>query len=209
MSVPHEPAPNRRPRPRRTRRPPRARRGLQGRPGICTTTRCGASTVVLCFATPSTWTRLSFETAIARLGGTPTVVGPGELQLGRGETIEDTARVVSQFASAFVIRTPRRRRRARVRGGGIHSRGQRTDRRSPTLPEPCGPPDDPRALSPLRRPEAGVPRRWQQRHQQPAGGRGARGDGHHGGDPARVRAVLRRGHPSRAGRGGPRAAGSS
>ena len=62
-------------------------------------------TVVLYFAKPSTRTRLSFEAAVARLGGVPAVAGPQELQLGRGETIEDTARVVSRYASAFVIRT--------------------------------------------------------------------------------------------------------
>ncbi len=62
-------------------------------------------TVVLYFAKPSTRARLSFEAAVARLGGTPVVVGPSELQLGHGETIEDTARVVSQYASAFVIGT--------------------------------------------------------------------------------------------------------
>ena len=60
---------------------------------------------VLYFAKPSTRTRISFETAVARLGGAPIVVGPSELQLGRGETIEDTARVVSRYAAAFVIRT--------------------------------------------------------------------------------------------------------
>lgn len=62
-------------------------------------------TVVLYFAKPSTRTRLSFEAAVARLGGTPAAVGPDELQLGRGETIEDTARVISRYAAAFVIRT--------------------------------------------------------------------------------------------------------
>ncbi len=62
-------------------------------------------TVVLYFAKPSIRTRLSFEAAVARLGGTPVVVGPGELQLGRGEPIADTARVVSRYAAAFVIRT--------------------------------------------------------------------------------------------------------
>ena len=61
--------------------------------------------VVLYFSKPSTRTRISFETAVARLGGTPIVVGPNELQLGRGETIEDTAEVISRFAKAFVIRT--------------------------------------------------------------------------------------------------------
>lgn len=61
--------------------------------------------VVLYFNKPSTRTRLSFETAVARLGGTPIAVGPSELQLGRGETIEDTARTISRYAQAFVIRT--------------------------------------------------------------------------------------------------------
>jgi ornithine carbamoyltransferase len=61
--------------------------------------------VVLHFAKPSTRTRISFETAVARLGGAPITTGPNELQLGRGETIEDTARVVSRYARAFVIRT--------------------------------------------------------------------------------------------------------
>jgi ornithine carbamoyltransferase len=61
--------------------------------------------VVLYFAKPSTRTRLSFEAAVASLGGIPAVVGPDELQLGRGETIEDTARVISRYAAAFVLRT--------------------------------------------------------------------------------------------------------
>ena len=62
-------------------------------------------TVVTYFAKPSTRTRLSLGSAIARLGGVPEVVGPNELQLGRGETIEDTAAVISRYAKAFVIRT--------------------------------------------------------------------------------------------------------
>ncbi len=62
-------------------------------------------TVITYFAKPSTRTRLSFGSAISHLGGIPEVVGPNELQLGRGETIEDTARVVSRYARAFVIRT--------------------------------------------------------------------------------------------------------
>lgn len=62
-------------------------------------------TVVCFFAKPSTRTRLSFGTAIGRLGGIGEFVGPTELQLGRGETIEDTARVISRYAKAFVIRT--------------------------------------------------------------------------------------------------------
>jgi ornithine carbamoyltransferase len=65
----------------------------------------GGDTVITYFAKPSTRTRLSFGSAITHLGGVPEVVGPTELQLGRGETIEDTARVISRYARAFVIRT--------------------------------------------------------------------------------------------------------
>ncbi|WP_143591596.1 ornithine carbamoyltransferase [Thermoactinospora rubra] len=64
-------------------------------------------TVLLYFAKPSTRTRISTETAVVRLGGVPLTVGSGELQLGRGETIGDTARVVSSYAAAVVIRTYR------------------------------------------------------------------------------------------------------
>lgn len=62
-------------------------------------------TVVLYFNKPSTRTRISFETAVARLGGVPIGVGPNELQLGRGETIEDTAGVMSRYARAVTVRT--------------------------------------------------------------------------------------------------------
>lgn len=62
-------------------------------------------TVALYFSKPSTRTRISFETAIARLGGTPLMLGANDLQLGRGETIADTARVISRYCRAFIIRT--------------------------------------------------------------------------------------------------------
>jgi ornithine carbamoyltransferase len=61
--------------------------------------------VAIYFAKPSTRTRFSFEAAVHRLGGSAVTVGPSDLQLGRGETIEDTARTISHFARAFVIRT--------------------------------------------------------------------------------------------------------
>ena len=64
-------------------------------------------TVVLYFNKPSTRTRISFETAVARLGGVPIMVRPEDLQLGRGETIEDTARVMGRYARAVTIRTYR------------------------------------------------------------------------------------------------------
>jgi ornithine carbamoyltransferase len=54
---------------------------------------------------PSTRTRLASETAVAHLGGTPIFLRGDDLQLGRGETIEDTARIISGYASALIVRT--------------------------------------------------------------------------------------------------------
>jgi ornithine carbamoyltransferase len=57
------------------------------------------------FEKPSTRTRVSFAAAAYRLGMQPIMLRPDELQLGRGEPIADTARVLSSYASAIVIRT--------------------------------------------------------------------------------------------------------
>lgn len=62
-------------------------------------------TVAIFMTKPSTRTRLASETAVSHLGGTPIFIRGDELQLGRGESIADTARVISQFASALIIRT--------------------------------------------------------------------------------------------------------
>jgi ornithine carbamoyltransferase len=61
--------------------------------------------VGLIFDKPSTRTRVSFEAAIWGLGMLPIALRPDELQLGRGETIADTARVLSRYLSALAIRT--------------------------------------------------------------------------------------------------------
>ena len=61
--------------------------------------------VAVVFEKPSTRTRLSFEVGIVELGGHPVVIDAGSTQLGRGETIEDTARVLSRYVDAIVIRT--------------------------------------------------------------------------------------------------------
>jgi len=62
-------------------------------------------TVVCFFEKPSTRTRVSFAAAAERLGMFPLLIRPDELQLGRGETIEDTARTLSGYAQAIVVRT--------------------------------------------------------------------------------------------------------
>ena len=61
--------------------------------------------VACIFEKPSTRTRVSFAAAIARLGATPITLSTKELQLGRGESIADTARSLSGYVSAIVIRT--------------------------------------------------------------------------------------------------------
>ena len=62
-------------------------------------------TVALVFEKPSTRTRVSLAAAVTRLGGEPLVLSAGDLQLGRGETIEDTARVLSRYCAAIAVRT--------------------------------------------------------------------------------------------------------
>jgi ornithine carbamoyltransferase len=54
---------------------------------------------------PSTRTRIASETAVAHLGGTPIFIRGDELQIGRGETIADTARIISGYCKALIIRT--------------------------------------------------------------------------------------------------------
>ncbi len=63
--------------------------------------------VALIFEKPSTRTRVSFDVAAAQLGAHPIYLGWGELQLGRGETIADTARVLSRYVDAVVARVKR------------------------------------------------------------------------------------------------------
>jgi ornithine carbamoyltransferase len=67
--------------------------------------RLPGRTLGLFFAQPSTRTRISFSVAIAQLGGTPIQLLPGEMQLSRGESLEDTGHVLSRYLDAIAIRT--------------------------------------------------------------------------------------------------------
>jgi len=61
--------------------------------------------LAMIFEKPSTRTRVSFEAGMKQLGGEVIVLNKGETQLGRGETVADTARVLSRYVSAIMIRT--------------------------------------------------------------------------------------------------------
>ena len=67
--------------------------------------RLAGTSIALIFEKPSTRTRVSFEVAVASMGGHPLALSSSELQLGRGETIEDTGRVLSRYCDAIVLRT--------------------------------------------------------------------------------------------------------
>src|ERR687887_161482 len=62
-------------------------------------------TLAMIFQKPSTRTRVSFEVGIAQLGGVGLDLAASDLQLGRGETIKDTAAVLSRYVDAIMIRT--------------------------------------------------------------------------------------------------------
>ncbi|OYV08702.1 MAG: ornithine carbamoyltransferase, partial [Methanosaeta sp. ASP1-1] len=72
----------------------RARRGKHGSP-------LQGKSLAMIFEKPSTRTRVSLEVAAAELGAHPLYLSAGELQLGRGETIADTARVLSRYVAGI------------------------------------------------------------------------------------------------------------
>ncbi|WP_207540119.1 ornithine carbamoyltransferase [Sabulicella rubraurantiaca] len=77
----------------------RAKRGeISGKP-------LAGKTVAMIFELPSTRTRVSFEVGIRQLGGEPLVLTAKEIQLNRGESVKDTARVLSRYVDAIMLRT--------------------------------------------------------------------------------------------------------
>ena len=65
----------------------------------------GQHIVALVFEKPSTRTRTSFDVGVRQLGGQPILLSGAEMQLGQGETISDTARVLSRYVDLIMLRT--------------------------------------------------------------------------------------------------------
>lgn len=80
-------------------------RAKQLKDGDVRTTLLDGKTVILIFEKASTRTRVSFEVAVRHLGGSTVFLTPNESQLGRNEPLKDTARVLSRYADALVVRT--------------------------------------------------------------------------------------------------------
>src|SRR5579872_4387480 len=74
--------------------------GLQAQP-------LRGKTLAMLFEKPSTRTRVSFEVGMRRLGSEVVVLERDGMQLGRGETVADTARVLSRYVDAIMLRTTR------------------------------------------------------------------------------------------------------
>ena len=79
-------------------------KSAQGKSGAAGQPLVG-KTLAMLFEKPSTRTRVSFQVGMQQLGGQVVVLSPESMQLGRGETIADTARVLSRYVDAIMIRT--------------------------------------------------------------------------------------------------------
>jgi ornithine carbamoyltransferase len=84
------------------------------RAGGVTSRPLAGRTLALIFEKPSTRTRVSFEVAMKQLGGEVIVLTGRDMQLGRGETVADTARVLSRYVDAIMLRTDRHEKLAEL-----------------------------------------------------------------------------------------------
>ncbi len=75
----------------------------RGKPGAPTPLK--GQTWALIFSKSSTRTRVSFEVGVHELGGNPLFLNKNDIQIGRGESVEDTARVLSRFVHGLIVRT--------------------------------------------------------------------------------------------------------
>ena len=145
----------------------------QARPGDVPGALAGGK-VGMIFDKPSTRTRVSLEAAAWALGMLPGRPPPDELQLGRGETIADTARVLSRYLDAVTVRTFEQSRVEELADGVDDPDRQRPDRRAPPVPG-AGRPDDARGgVRVARRDHRGLRRRRRQRLPLAHRGGGAR-----------------------------------
>lgn len=78
--------------------------GLEMKSGQDTSRPLAGKTIGMIFEKPSTRTRVSFEVGISQLGGTALMLSSSDLQIGRGETIADTGRVLSRYLDGIMIR---------------------------------------------------------------------------------------------------------
>jgi ornithine carbamoyltransferase len=78
---------------------------LKGERGQEKSSVLAGQTWAMIFSKSSTRTRVSFEVGIHELGGNPLFLNKNDIQLGRGETIEDTAKVLSRFVHGMIVRT--------------------------------------------------------------------------------------------------------
>ena len=107
--------------------------------------------VALLFDRPSTRTRLSFEVGIVELGGHPVVLRPGEMQLSRGESARDTARILARNVTGGRCAHGPGRRPGRAGRGGRGGRLQHADCGPSSLPGAGRPHDPARGVRRARR----------------------------------------------------------
>ena len=92
-------------------------------------------TLAMIFEKNSTRTRVSFDMAIRQLGGSSIVLNAGDTQLGRGESIADTAGVLSRYVDAVMIRANRHADIEAFARVGYDTRDQRPHRKVAPLPD--------------------------------------------------------------------------